>query len=345
MLANAPVRVRTERADLLLVPPWIGEKVLERLVTHHSDPIGAVVSLIHDDQHRYGFWLPPGSHLPAWPAFCTYLPAGTALELPQLHQHGDDSRPGWIRQGTGGRMYSRPLHLHAIITALAKHYRTVAPSPTPSGPIPGLSPAGRSMPPEAATAYLVRSLLPAEQFTLMPQIVQWRHQQQLPSTETQAILDALRDGDEVVVLIDAEQDTIIGCLRFDHTPLTTPPWRYDETAESALKVAAVITDPAPGGGYRLEWMLTLWARHYAASCGYSHLVREIPLYRGADSLSHRVEYLRDECGWSVVRTEKVPGEPVRRFALLQASACFHRNLSAFLTDRVPTVDVQQRAAS
>ncbi|MEU8544802.1 hypothetical protein AB0C52_33195 [Streptomyces sp. NPDC048717] len=117
--ATAECLASDVRADLLLVPPALGKAALAWPAHHRSDPIGTVVRLTADGP--YGFFLPQGSDRPAWPDCCTYLHGGTPLKLPPLSHDGAAGQPGWLHHRADGRLYSAPLVLHPIISALAEH--------------------------------------------------------------------------------------------------------------------------------------------------------------------------------------------------------------------------------
>ncbi|MEW1700823.1 hypothetical protein [Streptomyces sp. NPDC091278] len=113
---------RLHEADVLLVPPRLAEIALTQLGGHHSDPIGAVVSL-HRDSWWYGFFLAPApapaqEPWPLWPDVCRYLPACVEVDLPAHGDRGGNGTFGWVRHGTRDRLYSKPLPLYAALTSL-----------------------------------------------------------------------------------------------------------------------------------------------------------------------------------------------------------------------------------
>lgn len=182
--------------------------------------------------------------------------------------------------------------------------------------------------------YLIRHLDGrAEYDALGARITAWRRQRNLPADTIRPMMDALRDEREMAVLVDTDDNTLVGCLQLHRTALPTPPWTHAEDAQPTLALSCAAT--APGAGYKLGRLLTTWARHYAALCGHTRVACDVPLRHPHDSAGERlVGHLVDECGWDRLRTADSPGGTA---VLLSTNASRTDGLDAFLTTRVPVV--------
>ncbi|MGW2984123.1 hypothetical protein [Streptomyces goshikiensis] len=184
--------------------------------------------------------------------------------------------------------------------------------------------------------YLIRHLDgQGEHDTLAAQITEWRRERDLPSEATRPTLQALHGQAEIVALLDTDidPDTFVACLRLHRAALPTPPWTRAETARPTLGLSCAATDP--DAGYRLGWLLTVWARDYAAQCGYTQVACSVPLSHSLDSAGqHLVRHLVDTCGWDQLRTtDSSSGQ--QSAALLVTPARRSDTLSSFLTTHVP----------
>ncbi|MGW0896771.1 hypothetical protein ACWD0G_07200 [Streptomyces goshikiensis] len=184
--------------------------------------------------------------------------------------------------------------------------------------------------------YLIRHLdKQGERDTLAAQITEWRRERDLPAEVTRPTMQALRSQAEIVALLDTDTETFVACLHLHRTALPTPPWTHADTARPTLGLSCAATDP--NAGYRLGWLLTVWARHYAAHCGYTQAACDVPLRHGPDSVGERlVRHLVDACGWDHLRTtDSSSGQ--RSAALLVTPASRNDTLGTFLTTHVPVV--------
>ncbi|MEW1700821.1 hypothetical protein [Streptomyces sp. NPDC091278] len=190
------------------------------------------------------------------------------------------------------------------------------------------------MPSRRNTEYTVRLLLPGEEGPLAEQVTLWRSRRNLAREVTQPLLEALRREREIVVLVDNDQDTIVGCLQLDrgNPAAASPP--HTEAQAPALKLVTMATDP--GAGYRLGWLLTLWARHHAALCGYRRLVSEIPVRHHTSPVGRKLfPYLLDRCGWSTTGPTRAANHSSAWVNPLETAAATHPSLAAMVTDEVP----------
>ncbi|MFB8401245.1 hypothetical protein [Streptomyces sp. NPDC055912] len=181
----------------------------------------------------------------------------------------------------------------------------------------------------------------AEHDALGARITAWRRERRLPSASIRPILDALRDEREMAVLVDTDNDAFVGCLQLHRAPLPTPPWTTAEDAQPTLVLSCAAT--APGAGYRLGWLLTTWARHYAALCGHTRVACAVPLSSDHDTTAQRLlSHLVDGCGWDHLRTADTATGTA---ALLTAAACRTEGLDAFLATKVPVQPAERETVS
>ncbi|MEV7198053.1 hypothetical protein AB0N81_40625 [Streptomyces sp. NPDC093510] len=161
-------------------------------------------------------------------------------------------------------------------------------------------------------------------------VMDWRRKRNLPAENARPVLEALRDEREMVALVDTDTNTPVAVLQLHRTTVAAPPWTLHENARPTLVVSCAAT--APGNGYRLGWLLTIWARHYAALCGYTRIACAVPLRHADDWEGQRlVGHLVSRCGWDRVSTAASEGTAV----LLAADACRAEGLEAYLGCEVP----------
>ncbi|MFE3073614.1 hypothetical protein [Streptomyces sp. NPDC059247] len=185
--------------------------------------------------------------------------------------------------------------------------------------------------------YAVRPLEPEEDRPLATLVTQWRRKRDLPRETTQPLLAALAEtGTEFVVLVDTGPNTVVGCLQLDRRAHdSTPP------GQSMLRIAAAATDPR--GGYRLGFLLTLWARHYAAQCGYTGLLCEVPLRHPTDSVAGRLaRHLQEGLGWKHAGVTKALDDSRFTVARMTTGAEIHPTLPVFVASTVPVLPVTPR---
>lgn len=201
------------------------------------------------------------------------------------------------------------------------------------GPAPGPHPAGHSVHP-TTPPYLIRHLDGRAEYEMLgAQVMAWRRARNLPAESARPILEALRDEREMAVLVDTDDNALVACLQLDRTALPTPPWTDSENAQPTLMLSCAAS--APGVGYRLGWLLTIWARHYAALCDYSRVACAVPLRHDHDSAGERLAgHLVDECGWNRLRSASSPGGTA---VLLTADACRADGLDAFIATGMPVL--------
>ncbi|MER6913873.1 hypothetical protein ABT354_19560 [Streptomyces sp. NPDC000594] len=112
--ACGPVRVGPEW-EAVLLPADRARRAVDHLVRREA-PLGAVFA----DGPVWGFVVPPGSGTPVWPDGADYRPAGTRVTLPVSPGPGSTgSLPGrWVRYPAPDRVFTAPLLLHQVATAL-----------------------------------------------------------------------------------------------------------------------------------------------------------------------------------------------------------------------------------
>ncbi|MEV7157108.1 hypothetical protein AB0N77_21165 [Streptomyces misionensis] len=168
----------------------------------------------------------------------------------------------------------------------------------------------------------------------------WRSKGGLPP-ESAPILDALRDGREIAVLVDTHHNALVACLQLDRAALSTPPWTDAGNTQPTLGISCAAT--APGAEYNLNWLLTIWARHYAALCDYTRVAVAVPLRHEHDRASDRfINQLVDEWGWHRLGTADAPGGEA---IVLTADACRADNLNALIATELPVAPAEKDGAS
>jgi hypothetical protein len=161
----------------------------------------------------------------------------------------------------------------------------------------------------------------------------WRRERDLPAESVRPILESLRDEREMAVLVDTDDNAFVGCLQLDRTALAAPPWTDSESAQPTLALSCAAA--APDVGYRIGWLLTIWARHYAALCDYTRVACTVSLRHHRDSAGERlIGHLVDECGWTRRRSA---GPPDGLDVLLTADACRSDSLDAFIITEIPVL--------
>lgn len=212
------------------------------------------------------------------------------------------------------------------------HNACTSPSGTRPTPAPDSPSHGHPVQP-ATPPYVIRPLDGrADYTTLGAHVMAWRRERSLPAENARPVLEALREEREMVTLFDTDDNTPVAVLQLHRTAAAAPPWALHKAAQPTLAVSCAAT--APGGGYRLGWLLTLWARHYAALCGYTRIASAVPLRHADDSQGQRlVRHLVSTCGWERVNTAASEGTAV----LLVADACRAERLEAFLGSEVPVL--------
>jgi hypothetical protein len=182
--------------------------------------------------------------------------------------------------------------------------------------------------------YLIRHLNGrAEYERLGTQVTAWRRERKLPADSARPTLEALRDEREMAVLTDTDNNAFVACLGLDRTAMAKPPWTDSGSAQPTLVLSSAVT--APGVGFKLGLLLTIWVRHYAALCNYSRLACAVPLRHGHDSAGERlVSHLVDACGWRRLRLAPSPGGPV---VLLTVDACRADDLDALIATEMPVL--------
>ncbi|MEU0843928.1 hypothetical protein ABZ370_31250 [Streptomyces sp. NPDC005962] len=102
--------------DVVLVPEQVAHRAVVALGALSTNPVGAVFA-IHG---VWGFFLPPESDIPPWPARVQYLRSGSQVTLPPSCWTRDQSGSGsgWVRSRSDGHLLTPPLMLHPIVAAL-----------------------------------------------------------------------------------------------------------------------------------------------------------------------------------------------------------------------------------
>lgn len=201
------------------------------------------------------------------------------------------------------------------------------------GPAPSPHSAESSVQP-TTPPYLIRHLDGRTEYEVLgTQVMTWCRERELPAESARPILDSLRDEREMAVLVDTDDNAFVACLQLDRTALSAPPWTDSDNAQPTLALSCAAA--APGVGYRIGWLLTIWARQYAALCGYTRVACTVPLRHHRDSAGERlVGHLVDECGWNRHRSAGPPDGPV---VLLTADTCRADSLDAFITTEIPVL--------
>ncbi|EFE72321.1 predicted protein [Streptomyces viridosporus ATCC 14672] len=184
----------------------------------------------------------------------------------------------------------------------------------------------------AAPPYRIRHLDGRAEYEMLgAQVMAWRRRRNLPAESARPILEALRDEREMAVLVDTHNNAFVACLQLDRTALATPSWTDFGNTQPTLGISCAAT--APGAEYRLDWLLTIWARHYAALCGYSRVACAVPL-RHDHAGKGLINHLMNEWGWDRLGATSSPGGAV---VLLTADTCRADGLDALIATEVPVL--------
>ncbi|MEU3296732.1 hypothetical protein ABZ722_30865 [Streptomyces longwoodensis] len=186
--------------------------------------------------------------------------------------------------------------------------------------------------PPAAPPYRIRHLTGLdENVELGAQVMIWRRKRDLPAKSARPILDALRDEREIAVLVDTHDNALIACLQLDRTALSTPLWTDDGNTQPTLAIPCAAT--APDTEYRLDWLLTIWARHYAALCNYTRVALAVPLQHEHDQAGF-IHHLVNEWEWHRLGPASAPGGEA---IVLTADACRADSLEALIATELPVL--------
>jgi hypothetical protein len=108
--------------DVVLIPEAIARRAVRALDRVRLDAVGTVFA----HHGTWGFFVPEQSDDPEWPDGITYRSAGSTVVLPPLSP-GPGS--GWVRARHDGRLLTRPLLLHPVVSQVTTTDSSTCPDP------------------------------------------------------------------------------------------------------------------------------------------------------------------------------------------------------------------------